>query len=640
MLIKKFRLMYFLVAFGCLGAMLMWPVRGQVLPAASPAIAPTPTVTPAPTAAATTPTPTPGLKALPQTPDLSPTPTPPPPVDVTPTPPIDVSPTPTPSIRNPSGEPGDPRRSTESTFWLDSYPLNDLSQYLAHEAGFQFFQNPKIADITVTGELFKRGDAMDALHALALQYDLVFYQKGRTLFLLTQDQFHTPSFFTTRRYGLKHQLAEYLLEPIANFLGIVAKPAGQGFPGYPTPVNSSTGAGPASPTATGGPTSSGNSSEPRYQPGVPFDAPLSTGGFAGQAFQSAVSVERSTNSLIVRAPSQEQSMVAREISRLDREERQILIKTYVVEVDAGNGLGGGIDWSTALGTAPGQGATFSLQSPGPSGSTSSSSSTSGGSSSSSSSSSGPAGLATLGELLGTLTGGRLFANGLILNVNNLQVVLQALQSSSRIKSNNSPMTVAKSGIPVTIRSTTTQTIFLQTAATANVQATTTPYVFNTGLTIDIIARILDGGLIDMNLNPALSTITGQSQAQPGTTGTVPIISTRSTTANVTVRSGQAAVIGGILQDGQTFTQNGIPFIGRIPVVGYLFKSRITSTARTNLIVIVSPTIVPAASQRTDRLGEHEESTLDISSDLPGEPPPIPSGRSGKEVRFISKSKRQ
>jgi Bacterial type II and III secretion system protein len=623
MLIKFVRLKCFLVALGYLSAFSIWPVHGQV-PGSTASPIPTLGLTPA------LPTPTPGLQALPQTPDLVPTPTP--------TPPVDVTQTPTISVRNPTGEPGDPKRSTESSFWLDSYPLNDLSQYLAHEAGFQFFQNPKIADITVTGELFKQGNAMEALHALALQYDLVFYQKGRTLFLLTQDQFHSPSFFTTQRYRLKHQLAEYLLEPIANFLGIVAKPAGPGFPGYPNPVNSSASVGAANPTS-GGPTSSGNSSAPRYQPGVPFDAPLSTGGFsggdsAGQVSQNAVSVERSSNSLIVRASPQDQSMVAREISRLDREERQILIKTYVVEVDAGNGLGGGIDWSTALGTAPGQGATFSLQSPGQA---------SGGSNATGSSGQQQSvanGVATLGQILNTLVGGKLFTNGLILNVNNLQVVLQALQSSSRIKSNNSPMTVAKSGIPVTIRSTTTQTIFLQTAATANVQATNTPYVFNTGLTIDLIARILDGGLIDMNLNPALSTITGQSQAQPGTTGTVPIISTRSTTANVTVRSGQAAVIGGILQDGQTFTQNGIPAISRIPVLGYLFKSRLTSTARTNLIVIVCPTIVPAASQRTDRLGEQEESTLEISSDLPGEPPPIPSGRSGKEVRFISKSKRQ
>ncbi len=160
------------------------------------------------------------------------------------------------------------------------------------------------------------------------------------------------------------------------------------------------------------------------------------------------------------------------------------------------------------------------------------------------------------------------------------------------------MTVAKSGIPVTIQSTMTQTIFLQTAATANVQATTTPFKFITGLSIDIIARILDGGLIDMNLNPALSTVTGQSQAQPGTTGTVPIISTRSTTANVTVRSGQAAVIGGILQDGQTFTQNGLR--RRFPVLGTCLNRRITSISTNELHCNCLADFVPAASQRTDR----------------------------------------
>ena len=611
--IKKFVLLRrVLTALGWLGALSAWPLRGQLLPAAST-------------------TPTAGLQALPQTPGLSPTPTP--------TPPVDVKPTPTPFVRNPSGEPGDPRRSTDDSWWLDSYPLNDLSQYLAHEAGFQFFQNPKIADVTVTGELFKRGDALEALRALALQYNLVFYQKGRTIFLLTQDQFHSPSFFATHRYRLKHQLAEYLLEPIANFLGIVALHAAPAFPGYPVPIASSiaSGSGSGSGGGSNASGSTGNQSEPRYQPGVPFDSPLSVGGFSkdstGQAFQNAVSVERSSNSLIVRASPEEQSMVAREISRLDREESQILIKTYVVEIDATNGLGGGIDWSTALGTAAGQGATFSLQSPGPSGGSSSSSS-------SGSSGSSAFGIGTLGEILSTLSGGKLFANGLILNTSNLQVVLQALQSSNHVKSNNSPMTVAKNGIPVTIRSVTQQTIFLQTAATANVAPTNTPYVFTTGLTIDIIARILDGGLIDMNLNPTLSTITGQSPAEPGTTTTIPIISTRSTTANVTVRSGQAAVIGGLLQDSVTSTQNAIPAIGRIPVIGYLFKSKINSATRTNLIVIVSPTIVAPANRRTDRLGEEEQSSLENSSDLPGEPPPLPSGRSGKDVRFISKSKHQ
>jgi hypothetical protein len=123
MLIKKFvRLKYFLVVLGCLGAISMWPVRGQVLPGASPALAPTGIPTPNTDA---------GLQALPQTPDLVPTPTPA----------ENVAPTPTPIVSNPSGEPGDPRGSTNDSYWLDSYPLNDLFQYLARTAGLRYFQN-------------------------------------------------------------------------------------------------------------------------------------------------------------------------------------------------------------------------------------------------------------------------------------------------------------------------------------------------------------------------------------------------------------------------------------------------------------------------------------------------------------------
>jgi len=292
--------------------------------------------------------------------------------------------------------------------------------------------------------------------------------------------------------------------------------------------------------------------------------------------------------------------------------------------------GAGIDWSQVLGSANGQGATFAVRSitgqQFPSSAGTVPSQTSGSN----------AGIGTLTDVLGNLTPGKFFTNGLILDVNNLQIVLHGLQSRGLVRTNQSPMTVAKSGMPVTIRSDTKQTIFLATAGSLNSGPGTTAYTFTTGLTIDIVARILDGGLIDMNLNPTLSTISGQSQAQPGTTTTIPIVSTRSTTANVTVRSGQAAVIGGILQDSPTYNQNGIPGISKI--LGYLFKSKSGSATRTNLVVIVSPTIIPARSQRQDRLGNDERDMLERSSDLPGEPPPFPYGRSGKDVRFMSKSK--
>jgi Flp pilus assembly secretin CpaC len=85
-------------------------------------------------------------------------------------------------------EPGDPMRNTSNSYWLDNYPLNDLYQYLATQAGLQYFHSTFLEPIKVTGQLFKGGDPVENMRELALQYNLVLYQKGRTIYALTQDQ--------------------------------------------------------------------------------------------------------------------------------------------------------------------------------------------------------------------------------------------------------------------------------------------------------------------------------------------------------------------------------------------------------------------------------------------------------------------
>jgi Flp pilus assembly secretin CpaC len=146
---------------------------------------------------------------LPQTPDSSPSPTPA----------GEVASTPTPEKLTPTSEPGDPTRNTSDSFWLDNYPLNDLYQYLARQANFQFFQNPFLNSIRVTGELFKGRDPLDNIRELALQYNLVLYQKGRTIYALTQDQIATlPQ--QEFRYELKylHPKPEEIQRMLGHFL--------------------------------------------------------------------------------------------------------------------------------------------------------------------------------------------------------------------------------------------------------------------------------------------------------------------------------------------------------------------------------------------------------------------------------------
>ena len=124
-------------------------------------------------------------------------------------------------------------------------------------------------------------------------------------------------------------------------------------------------------------------------------------------------VERSTNSLMVRATPQEHGGLADQIRVWDRQENQIQINTYVVEISKSDDLFGGVDWSSTLGQ---NGATFTLT--GNVGAT-------------------PVGIASAGF------GGPFFNNGLILKFPDVAVTIRALTQRGKLRSTNSPVTYTK-----------------------------------------------------------------------------------------------------------------------------------------------------------------------------------------------------
>jgi type II secretory pathway component GspD/PulD (secretin) len=491
--------------------------------------------------------------------------------------------------------PGQPR-----THRFTNQPISRVLRILAEQAGINYIE-PNIPGDERISVTLTNLTPFKAFYQIAQSRGFEVLGDGKK-YTLRRSDIASPSFYVTRRYPIQNQSAEFLLESIGNYLGIKVNQAAPNHPAYPKPADTNITQDVSS--SLGG--TGGDQSRPRYQPGLPFDAPLSTGGFSKNS-QNAIFVERSSNSLVVRATPEDHVLIAAEIRRLDKSERQIMIKTYVIEVVNNRSKGFGADWSQALGFGQGQGIKFSL--------------------------SGKADTTTGGA--SQLNPISYFSNGLVLKMSDVNVVIQALKTQGRVKANNTPMTVAKSGMPVTIRSATKQTIFIQTPGTQLYGPSSNPYTFTTGLTIDVVARILDHGLVDMSLNPTLSSQISTSDAQPGSNTQVPVISTRSATANVTIRSGEAAVIGGILQDNSSINMNAIPGLSRIPVVGYLFKTRSHNHNRSNLIVVVSPTIISAASHRRDRLGKGEASILQESADLPGEPPPMPIDESGKPIKPFS-----
>jgi len=71
----------------------------------------------------------------------------------------------------------------------------------------------------------------------------------------------------------------------------------------------------------------------------------------------------------------------------------------------------------------------------------------------------------------------------------------------------------------------------------------------------------------------------------------PIISTRETSQNVTLFDGQTLVIGGMIQERKEFSQTAIPFLHKIPLLGYLFKKPRYTATRDELLLFLTPRVV-------------------------------------------------
>ncbi|HMB59528.1 MAG TPA: type IV pilus secretin PilQ family protein, partial [Xanthomonadales bacterium] len=74
-------------------------------------------------------------------------------------------------------------------------------------------------------------------------------------------------------------------------------------------------------------------------------------------------------------------------------------------------------------------------------------------------------------------------------------------------------------------------------------------------------------------------------------GSVPSIDTREVNTTVLVANADTVVLGGIFQDEKASNEEKVPWLGDIPVLGYLFRRRSNETKKRELLIFVTPTIV-------------------------------------------------
>lgn len=115
---------------------------------------------------------------------------------------------------------------------------------------------------------------------------------------------------------------------------------------------------------------------------------------------------------------------------------------------------------------------------------------------------------------------------------------------------------------------------------------------NVGIQLEVKPQINDGGTIKLAIRQEVSSIAGPVSSNFSDL----ILNKREIQTTVTVDDGQIIALGGLLDDNERRTLEKIPFLGDIPGLGQLFRSRAKTRSKTNLMVFIRPTILRSAEE--------------------------------------------
>jgi type II secretion system protein D len=111
-----------------------------------------------------------------------------------------------------------------------------------------------------------------------------------------------------------------------------------------------------------------------------------------------------------------------------------------------------------------------------------------------------------------------------------------------------------------------------------------------GIILNVTPSISPDGFVSMDIIPEISSLSTRT-TQITADLNAPIITQRKVNTNVTVKDGQTVVIGGLIQTQQEDRRSKTPFIGDIPLVGWLFRSKQELEVKTELLVILTPRVI-------------------------------------------------
>jgi general secretion pathway protein D len=138
-----------------------------------------------------------------------------------------------------------------------------------------------------------------------------------------------------------------------------------------------------------------------------------------------------------------------------------------------------------------------------------------------------------------------------------------------------------------------------------------------GLTLRMTPQIVADDFVRLTLFEEVSDIDEVATAILGDPAQLgPTTTIRSTSTVVSARDGQTIVIGGLLADTIRSTERSVPYLGRVPVLGTLFRRNTDQRVKTNLLVFLTPHVISSDADMVRRAAARRAA---FPHDTPHEP---------------------
>lgn len=289
-----------------------------------------------------------------------------------------------------------------------------------------------------------------------------------------------------------------------------------------------------------------------------------------------------SNSILVIGPKESIDKATLLLDRLDRKPSQVYLATVIGQLTLTDGMTTGVDYISGLRNRNGEPTNFSAS-----------------------------GITGRQDFLGGVGGVGRMVNDLRNNAittafgpaaglglygaigDSLEVFVTALETNRNFKVLSRPSVFALNNRKATITSgqkvpyPQTTTSVLGNANNQGTVQSTTAYL-DVVLKLEVVPLINPDGEVHLTISQINDTIVDERTISPNT---VPVIGTEQLVTSVNVPDRNTIVLGGLISETKTRDTEGLPFLGRIPGLGKLFRTDADTTERKELVIFIQPQVV-------------------------------------------------